>query len=216
MEQSSNLNLFLYVIVGFTALLFLFRAALSYPRYKKSIYPHLYDNYLIDYYYKLNVFQDASKSAKLKKLIGYHRIVYASIADKQGKLAAQIVTIIHAKGILSIAHLNTSGSISGNDSGNWTIRRSEEGQEKKYKIENPAIYLREYISHLSQVLEDRRVQSAIALNDECDTSNIHSNFKIVKYSELDELIKQADCSYGLNDTEIDEIFTKLGGKIDRK
>ena len=213
-ESANNMNFFLYVIIGAAALIFLFRAFLAYPRYKKSIYPHIYDNYLIDYFYKLNVIQNSSKSGLIKKLIGYHRLVFAGITNKEGKLVAQIITLIHSKGILSIAHLNTSGTISGTDSGDWIIKRTEEGKEKKYRIDNPAVYLREYISHLSQTLEDRRVQSAIALSDECDISNIHSHFKVIHFSDVEDLIKGADCGYGLNDTEIDEIFTKLGGKTE--
>ena len=57
-ETSSNMTLLFYVIFGFMILMFLFRAGLGYRRYKNSIYPHIYDNYLIDYFYKLNVFRD--------------------------------------------------------------------------------------------------------------------------------------------------------------
>lgn len=214
-SQSSNMTMLIYVIVFFTILLFSIRAALGYRSYKRSVYPYIYDNYLFDYFYKLNVFRDASKSGYLRKLIGYHRLVYANITNKEGKLCAQILTLIHSKGILSIAHFHTSGSIHGSDTGSWYVKRTEEGKEKKFKIENPGIYLREYISHLSQTLNDRRVQSVIAINDQCDISDVHSSFKICKFSELEDVIKEADCGYGLNETEIDEIFTKLGGKISR-
>ena len=212
---SSNMTTFIYVIFGFMLFIFLFRAALGYRTYKTSIYPHLYDNYLIDYFYKLNVLQDASVSQLLKKMIGSHRLVYANIANKEGKLAAQIVTLIHGKGILSIAYLRNSGKLSGSDSGFWNIHRIEEGKEKKYRIENPAVYLREYNTHLRQVLSDKRVESVIAVSDDCDLSNIHSTFKVVHYSKLKEIIEQADCGYGLNETEISEIFQKLGGKLSR-
>ena len=102
---SNNFNLFLYVIIGAAALIFLFRAGIAYPRYKKSIFPHIYDNYLIDYFYKRNVFQDSSRSGLLKKLIGYHRLNYATITNNEGKMVTQIITLIHSKGILSIAYL---------------------------------------------------------------------------------------------------------------
>ena len=75
------MSLLIYVIAGFTVMMFLFRAALSYKKYKNSIYPHIYDNYLIDYFYKLNVFRDASKSGMIKKLIGNHRLNYANITN---------------------------------------------------------------------------------------------------------------------------------------
>ena len=215
LTETSNSSLFIYVIVSFMVLLFLFRAALGYRHYKGSIFTKIYDNYLIDYYYKLNVLQDASKSALLKKLIGYHRIVYANITNKEGRLASQILTIIHSKGVLAIAYLNAIGSFHGSDNGSWYIKRTEDNQEKKFKIENPAIYLREYNTHLSQILEGKRTQSVIALREEADISNIKSNFRVVKYSELEDIIKEADCGYGLNETEIDDIFVKLGGKITR-
>jgi len=215
LSSSSNMNTLLYVIVFFAILLFSIRAALGHRSYKRSIYPYIYENYLFDYFYKTNVFRDASKSGYLKRLLGYHRLVYANITNKEGKLCTQILTLIHSKGILSIAHFHTKGAIHGSDSGNWHVTRVEEGQEKKFKIENPGIYLREYISHLSQALGNRKVESVIAINDECDISDVRSTFRICKFSELEGIIKEADCGYGLNDAEIDEIYTKLGGKLSR-
>ena len=212
-SENSNMNIFIYVIVGFMAVMFLFRAALGYKRYKNSIFPHIYDNYLIDYFYKLNVFQDASISSSIKKKLGYHRLVYANITNKEGKLASQIVTLIHGKGILSIAYLNNEGKLSGSDNGFWNIYRTEEGKEKKYRIENPAVYLKEYIAHLKQVLPDRKIENAIAVSENLDISGVHSSFKIIHYSDLEKLFNETDSGYGLNETEINEIFEKLGGKI---
>ena len=213
--ESSNMTTFIYVIFGFMLFIFLFRAALGYKTYKRSIFPHIYDNYLIDYFYKLNVFRDASVSQKLKKMLGYHRLVYANVANKEGALAAQIVTLIHGKGILSIAYLNNKGKISGDEKGSWIIKREEEGTEKKYRIENPAIYLREYETHIGQVVPDRKIAKAIAFSDDCDLKDIHCSFKVVHYSDLDELFQETDCGYGLNESEINEIFEKLGGKLSR-
>ena len=213
--NSSNMTTFIYVIFGFMIFVFVFRAALGYKNYKRSIFPHIYDNYLIDYFYKLNVFRDASVSQKLKKMLGYHRLVYANVANKEGQLAAQIVTLIHGKGILSIAYLNNRGKISGDDKGSWIIKREEEGAEKRYRIDNPAIYLREYDTHLSQAVPDRKAAKAIALSDDCDLRDIRCSFKTVHYSDLDELFKETDCGYGLNESEINEIFEKLGGRLSR-
>ena len=215
LSTSSNMNTLIYVIVFFAILLFSIRAALGHRSYKRSIYPYIYENYLFDYFYKTNVFRDASKSGYLKKLIGYHRLVYANITNKEGKLCTQILTIIHSKGILSIAHFHTKGSIHGSDSGNWYVKRVEDGKEKKFKIENPGIYLKEYISHLTKTLNERKAESLIAINDECDISDVRSSFRICRFSQLEDIIKQADCGYGLNDAEIDEIYTKLGGKLSR-
>ncbi len=217
-ETSSNNNMttLVYVIVLAAILIFSFRAAIGYPRYRKSIFPHIYDNYLIDYFYKLNVFQDASRSGMLKKMLGHHRIVYANLSNKEGKLCAQILTILHSKGILSIAYLMSSGTLEGSDSGNWFVKREEEGQLKKYKLENPAVYLKEYLNHLADVNGNRKVEAAIAVSEGCDISAVHCRYPLVHYSDLKDLIKNADCGYGLNDNEIDELFEKLGGKIDRK
>ncbi|MBQ1482718.1 MAG: hypothetical protein IIZ28_04015 [Erysipelotrichaceae bacterium] len=215
-NNTSNFNLFLYVIAGAAALIFLFRAAVAYPRYKKSIFPHIYDNYLIDYFYKRNVLQDSSRSGLLKKLLGYHRIVFANLTDKEGKLCAQIMTIIHSKGLLAIAYLASSGNIYGSDAGNWYVKRTEDGKEKKYKLENPVIYLREYLTHLNKVTDGKKVQSLIAVSDGCDLSNVKCSIRVKNYSEVTKAIEEADCGYGLNDGEIDEIFEKLGGRIDRR
>lgn len=214
--ENSNMSLLFYVIFGFMALMFLFRAALGYKRYKNSIYTHIYDNYLIDYFYKVNVFRDGSKSGMLKKLVGYHRLNYANITNTEGKLVTQIITLIHTKGILSIAYLTSEGKYSGSDNGNWYIKRNEADGEKKFKIENPTIYLKEYNLHLSQALENRKTQSLIAVPDNTDITNLHPTCKVIKYSELPEAFKEADCGYGLNDAEIDEIYEKLGGKVDHK
>ena len=66
----SHLDTLFLIAVGSMLLVFGIRAALGYRHYKSSIYPHIYDNYLFDYYYKLNINRDASDSAKLKKLLG--------------------------------------------------------------------------------------------------------------------------------------------------
>jgi hypothetical protein len=210
--SASRLNTLFYIIALSMLMIFLFRAAVSYGHYKGSIFQHVYDNYLFDYFYKLNIMQDVSRSSLVKKLIGNHRITYASITNKEGKLVSQIMTLIHARGILSIAYLNTSGKVSGNLSGDWLIRRTEDGKEKRFKIDNPAVYLKEYITHLSDTLEGKKVDTAIALNDTCDISDIHVDFKVVHYSEIPELIKNTDCGYGLNDAQIEEIYEKLGGR----
>ena len=211
-SPESKMNMLFYVVVGSMLLIYLFRAAIGYRRYKSSIFPQVYDNYLFDYFYKVNVTQDPSRSNRLKKTLGYHRIVYAQIANKEGKLVSQVMTIIHTKGILSIAYLNLKGRLSGLESGEWIIRRTEEGNEKKFKIENPLTYLREYVKHLGEVLEGRNVESAIALNDDCDFSDVHIKEKVLAYKDVPQLIASADCGYGLNNEEIDEIYKKLGGK----
>ena len=56
----------------------------------------------------------------------------------------------------------------------------------------------------------------VAIGDDCDTHEIHITTPLVTYSQIQDHIKDADCGYGLNDAEIDELFEKLGGKIDRK
>ncbi len=215
-SSNSNLNLLFYVVIGSMLIVFLFRAFIGYGHYKKSIYSHIYDNYLIDYYYKLNVFQDASRSQLIKKLLGNHRLAYANITNNDGQLVSQIITLIHPKGVLCISYLNGEGKLYGKETGDWYYRRIEDGQEHKYKIENPVAYFKEYNTHLSQVLEGKNIQSAIAVKDECDVTNVHTSFPIVKYSDLEKLIKEADSGYGLNDAEIDEIYEKLGGKVSRK
>ena len=214
--ETNRTDSFFLVIVAFMFLIFLFRAGLAYPRYKRSIYPHLYENYLVDYFYKMNVFMDPSKSGLMKKLVGYHRLVYANLTDKEGKLCAQIVTLIHGKGLLSLAYINTSGKLSGSDQGSWYVSRNEDGKEKRYKIENPGPYLKEYLKHLAQVSENKKVDSAIAVNDSCDISDVTSAFRIIPYSKIEETVKASDCGYGLNEAEIDALFEKLGGKIDHK
>ena len=213
-ENSSGvtLNSLFLVVVGTMLLVFLLRAALGYRKYKESLFPHIYENYLIDYYYRLNVLQDASKSSGLSKAIGTHRLVYSNLTDKSGRLVCQILTVLHSKGVLALAYLSTTGKISGKQTGDWMVKRKDGDQIKTYRIANPAVYLKEYNAHLSQVLDGKEVQYAVALKDECDISDIHISYPVVHYSEVSDLIKNADCGYGLNDTEIEELFVKLGGK----
>ncbi len=213
-ENSSGitLNSLFLVVVGTMLLVFLLRAALGYRKYKESLFPHIYENYLIDYYYRLNVLQDASKSSGLSKTIGTHRLVYSNLTDKSGRLVCQILTVLHSKGVLALAYLSTTGKISGKQTGDWMVKRKEGDEIKTYRIANPAVYLKEYNAHLAQVLDEKEVQYAVALKDECDISDIHISYPVVHYSEVSDLIRNADCGYGLNDTEIDELFVKLGGK----
>ncbi len=211
-SASPNLSVFLYVVVTFMVLIFLLRALLGYRKYKESIFPHLYDNYLIDYFYRINVLSDASKSGLLKKLMGYHRLVYANLSNKEGLLAVQTVTLIHSKGLLTIGYLSTHGTIKGGDKGDWYVKRTVDGKEKTYKLDNPVPYLREYERHLQTVLEDRTTQKVLALSDDCDLSKVNPSIRVVRYSELEEVFKNADCGYGLSEAEIDEIFERLGGK----
>jgi len=207
-----SMNSLFLVIVGTMLLVFLLRAALGYRKYKESLFPNIYENYLIDYYYKLNVLQNASKSAGLAKTIGTHRLVYSNLTDKNGRLVCQILTVLHSKGVFALAYLSTTGKISGKQTGDWMVKSKDGDQVKTYRIANPAVYLKEYNTHLSQVLEGKEVQYAVALKDKCDISDIHINYPVVHYSEVSDLIRNADCGYGLNDTEIEELFVKLGGK----
>ncbi len=207
-----NLNSLFLVVVGTMLLVFLLRAALGYRKYKESLFPYIYDNYLIDYYYKLNVLQNASISSALKKTIGTHRLVYSNLSDKNGRLVCQILTVLHSKGVLAMAYLSTTGKISGKQTGDWMVKRKDGDQVKTYRIANPAVYLKEYSTHLSQVLDGKEVQYAVALKNECDISDIHISYPVVHYSEISDLISNADCGYGLNETEIEELFVRLGGK----
>ncbi len=211
--SAGGLNALFLIAVGTMLLVFLMRAGFGYKRYKTSLFPHIYDNYLIDYFYKLNITQDASKSAKLTKEIGSHRLVFANLANKEGKLVCQTMTILHSKGVLVLGYLSTSGTISGKETGDWFVKRTEGGKTKNFRIENPVIYMKEYNTHLSQVLEGKTVQNAIAVKDDCDIKNIKVSYDVIHYSDVEALIKNADCGYGLNDAEIEEYFQKLGGKV---
>ena len=92
------------------------------------------------------------------------------------------------------------------------MKRTVEEKEKTYKLDNPVPYLREYERHFQTVLEDRTTQKVLALSDDCDLSKVNPSIRVVRYSELEEVFKNADCGYGLSEAEIDEIFDKLGGK----
>ncbi|MBQ1305189.1 MAG: hypothetical protein IIY44_02195 [Erysipelotrichales bacterium] len=209
-----KMEFFLAVVVSFIVLLFLFRAAIGYRSYKNSIFPHLYDNYLIDYFYKINVLQDISKSARLKKLIGHHRIVYSTVSDREGKILTQLCNIIHSKGILSIAYMNPGGELHGKDTGNWYVRRDDGEGMKNYKVENPVVHLKEYGEHIRKITDGKTADRVIAVSDSADISHISlQTAKVVPFSKLPEYIRNAEGDYGLNDVEIDEIYEKMGGKL---
>ena len=211
-----KMEYFLVVVVSFIVLLFLFRAATGYKSYKNAIFPHLYDNYLIDYFYKINVQNDISKSGKLKKLIGRHRIVYSTVSNREGQIVTQLCTIIHTKGIVTFAYMNPGGELHGKDTGNWYVRRDDGEGLKNYKIENPVVHLKEYDEHVKKVTEGKGILKAVAVSDNADTSHVLLNTaKLVKFSEVPDFIQNSECDYGLNDIEIDEIYQKLGGKIDK-
>ncbi len=214
--SSNSVNNFVLIVVLVALAVFLVRAFLGYRNYRYSIFKQLYNDYLIDYFYHLNVFRDVSRSGKLKKEIGVHRIVYSNMSNQEGHVVTQFVNVIHSKGITTIAYLNPHGKLSGKDNGNWIIRRYEENEEKKYKIDNPAAHMKEYEQRIRQLCDNRKIDKLIAVEDGSDITNVQCSVRCIPYSEVVNAIKASDCGYGLNDTEIDEIYEKLGGKIDRK
>ena len=211
----ASVNNFVLIVVLVALAVFLVRAFLGYRNFKYSIFRQLYNDYLIDYFYHLNVFRDVSRSGKLKKELGVHRIVYSNMANKEGRVVTQFVNIIHSKGITSIAYLNPYGKLTGKDNGSWVIHRVEEGEEKKYKIDNPVQHLREYEQRIRSLTE-RSVDKYVAVEDGSDITGVVSSIPCIPYSKVIDVLKQSDCGYGLNDAEIDEIYEKLGGKIDKK
>lgn len=206
-----NGHLFLYGLVLFFVVVFLFNALKQYKGYKGTIYPYLYSNYLMDFFYNYYIIKDNSKSGLLSELIGKHRLIFAQVSDDKGIVMSRFVTVIHSHGITLISYFNPHGFLTGADTDRkWTIKRSEGEDIKGYKIDNPFAYLRQYEQHLKEVTGVSYVDKIIAIGGE-DTMKVNVPCKLCHYKEVADLIKESDAGYALNEIEIEEAFQKLKG-----
>ena len=214
-NSPNTINNFILIIILAALMVFVIRALMNYRNYKGTIFQELYSNYLIDYYYKLNVFHDVSKSGRLKPEIGYHRLVYSNFSNREGQVVTQIVSVIHSKGIISIAYYNPAGKLRGGDTKDWYIERTVGEDNKRYRIENPVVHLQEYAKRVKELTKVESVEKVMAIADGNDCSAVHISIPLVKYSEIIDKIKQSNCGYGLDQMDIDSIYEKLGGKISK-
>lgn len=207
MEQPSHL--FLYGLVFFFIAVFLFNAFRGYKGYKNSIYPYLYSNYLIDFFYNYSIFKDNSKSGLLTDSIGKHRMIFAQISDANGVPISRFVTVIHNHGVTLISYFNPHGSLTGADTDKkWTIKRDDGENIKGYKIDNPFAYLRQYEQHLKDVTEVSYVDKIIAIGGN-EPMKVNVPCKLVRYEGIVDALKESDAGYALNEVEIEELFQKL-------
>ncbi|MBQ7223733.1 MAG: hypothetical protein IJS38_04085 [Erysipelotrichaceae bacterium] len=211
-STSNTPQLFIYAIVIFCTAFFLLRAWMNYGSYKRSILPYVYDNYLIDYYWHLTVRQNVSSSGKLKSLLGFHRIVYSNISNREGEIVNRLMVVIHPKGIVVVSHLDPLGELHGSNDGSWYVKRTSNEGTKNFKIDNPVTHLREYDKHIKPLIDNRDTDKIIAIAPASDISHVHCSIPVVHYDEITDLIAKSDCGYGLNEQEIEEIYAKLGGK----
>jgi len=208
MEDS---HLFLYGLVLFFVIIFLFNAFRGYKGYKNSIYPYIYSNYLIDFFYNYQIFKDNSKSGLFNDKIGKHRLIFAQISDEKGVPMSRFVTVIHSHGVTLISYFNPHGSLTGTDTDKkWTIKRDDGENIKGYKIENPYIYLRQYEQHLKGVTGVSYVDKIIAIGGN-DPMKVNVPCKLCRYEEIADTVVESDAGYGLNEVEIEELFQKLKG-----
>ena len=166
----------------------------------------------MDYFWNLFIRQNVSRSGKLNKIIGEHRIVYSNILNREGEIINRLMVIIHTKGIIVVSHLDPLGEVHGSDTGSWYVKRENNDTSKNYKIDNPVTHLREYDHRIKSLTGERDTDKIIAIAAGSDISHVHCSIPVVHYEEICDLIKDSDCGYGLNPQEIDEIFEKLGGK----
>lgn len=89
------------ILIGAIVVVFVlimgFRAFTGYSSYKGTLYQQLFSSYL-EYFWRMSMQRDLSRSSYLQERIGPHRIVYNAYRDGQGRIAATFATVFSTRG----------------------------------------------------------------------------------------------------------------------
>lgn len=205
------MQFFLIVIVCAFLLTMTAKALFQYKPYKVSIYRGLYSNYL-EYFYRYEVRQDCSKSSWLNHEIGKHRMFFSQMNAQSGEALGRFVTVIFNKGLYCVEYLNPNGSLNGKTKDKfWVVHREEDGVSKSFRIQNPAIALVQYSTHLESITGVEEVQAIIAVPNETDLTNVKSDIPVYHYKDIVNCLKQAGGTTIYNNQDIEDVFAKLKG-----
>lgn len=198
------MELVLYSIILTLCLIYGFKAFRLYIGYPYSIYNALYSSFG-EYFYRVIIRKDASKSSALARAIGYHRIIYTTLRDKENKLKAQFIIIFYSHGIALINFMDGTGSISGNTK---EKRLSFKSGSVKSSLKNPLFESDIYIKRLKRLYPEIPVKFYFAVSNTIDYSNLKSDYVICNYTDIVKSLT-SDSAYFMNENQIDQEFKKL-------
>lgn len=177
------------VLVGAIVIVFVlvmgFRAFAGYSSYKGTIYQQLFSSYL-EYFWRMSMQRDLSKSNYLHERIGEHRIVYNAYRDGQGRIAATFATVFSTHGHAAICVQATSGAVAGKDTGSWTVERDG----KRYILSSPVTYVRRQKKLLDSFLKNVPVEYIIAFNEGADVSAVDCSCTVLTIDKVVEHLEQ--------------------------
>lgn len=180
------------ILVGAIVVVFVlimgFRAFTGYSSYKGTLYQQLFSSYL-EYFWRMSMQRDLSRSNYLQERIGPHRIVYNAYRDGQGRIAATFATVFSTRGHAAICAVATSGAVAGKDTGSWTVERDG----KRYALPSPVTYVRRQKKLLDGFLKGAPVEYIIAFNAGTDTSGVACSYTVLTVDVLvDHLAKKPE------------------------
>ncbi|WP_308623261.1 hypothetical protein [uncultured Enorma sp.] len=177
------------VLVGAIVIVFVlimgFRAFAGYSSYKGTIYQQLFSSYL-EYFWRMSMQRDLSKSNYLHERIGEHRIVYNAYRDGQGRIAATFATVFSTHGHAAICVQATSGAVAGKDTGSWTVERDG----KRYILSSPVTYVRRQKKLLDSFMKGAPVEYIVAFNTGADLSAVDCSCTVLTIDKVVEHLEQ--------------------------
>ena len=151
------------VLVGAIIVVFVlvmgFRAFAGYSSYKGTLYQELFGSYL-EYFWRMSMQRDLSKSSYLRERLGEHRIVYNAYRDGKGNIAATFATVFSTHGHAAICMVATAGAVAGKDTGSWTVERDG----KRFALASPMTYVRRQKKLLDSFMKGAPIEYIIAFN----------------------------------------------------
>ena len=157
--------------------------------YQGTLYPALFANYL-EYFWRYQFRQNLSISSWLKQELGFHRLLYNSVVDQNGRVEQTYVTMLCTRGVFVIRDVHYEGQISGKQNGkHWIVRRQTQDEIKNYRIANPVAGLHQYSRYQSQVLGGVTCKEILAFPDAADLTQANSDVCLLHYNEVVNWIK---------------------------
>lgn len=177
------------VLVGAVIVVFVlimgFRAFAGYGSYKGTLYQELFGSYL-EYFWRMSMHHDLSKSNNLHERLGEHRIVYNAYRDSKGNIAATFATIFSTHGHAAICMVATSGAIAGKDTGSWTVERDG----KRLALASPMTYVRRQKKLLDSFMKGAPVEYIVAFNAGADLSAVDCSCTVLTIDKVVEHLEQ--------------------------
>ena len=176
------------VLVGAIIVVFVlvmgFRAFAGYSSYKGTLYQELFGSYL-EYFWRMSMQRDLSKSSYLRERLGEHRIVYNAYRDGKGNIAATFATVFSTHGHAAICMVATAGAVAGKDTGSWTVERDG----KRFALASPMTYVRRQKKLLDSFMKGAPIEYIIAFNKGTDVSAVDCSCTVLT---IDEVVKHLE------------------------